>query len=78
MRFGMTMIQKQNSSWKLILTSWYKKVHGISLYGSSGKSTTSSGLLRFSKASFVASTEDVDGQDVDLDDPEFWESLLGS
>ena len=40
-------------------------------YGSYGKSTMSSGMRSFSKASFVASTEDGDGQDVDLDDTEF-------
>ena len=40
-------------------------------YDSSGQSTMSSGLGSFSKASFVASTEDGDGQDVDLDDTEF-------
>ena len=45
-------------------------------YGSSGKSTMSSGMGRFSKASFVASTEDGDGQDVYLDDPEFWEKSV--
>ena len=45
-------------------------------YGSSGQSTMSSGLGSFSKASFVVSTEDGDVQDVDLDDPDFWESLL--
>ena len=36
-----------------------------------------SGLGSFSKASFVASTEDGDGQDVDLDDPDFWEKAVG-
>ena len=41
-------------------------------YGSSGKSTMNSGMGSFIKASFVASTEYGDGQDVDLDDPEFW------
>ena len=41
-------------------------------YGSSGQSTMSSGLGSFSKASFVASNEYGDGQDVDLDDPKFW------
>ena len=45
-------------------------------YGSSGKSTMSSGMGRFSKASFVASNEDGDGQDVYLDDPEFWEKSV--
>ena len=40
-------------------------------YGSSGQSTMSSGLGSFSKASFVASTEDGDGQDVDHDDTDF-------
>ena len=32
----------------------------------------SSGLGSFSKASCVASTEDGDGQGVNLDDPDFW------
>ena len=41
-------------------------------YGSSGKSTMSSGMGSFSKASFVASYKDGDSQDVDLDDPNFW------
>ena len=40
-------------------------------YGRSGQSTMSSGLGRFSKSIFVASTEDGIGQDVDLDDPDF-------
>ena len=31
----------------------------------------------FSKASFVALTEYGDGQDVDLDDPDFWEKAVG-
>ena len=42
-------------------------------YGSFGKSTKRSGLGSFSKASFFASTEDGDGQDVDLDDTDLWE-----
>ena len=37
--------------------------------GSSMQSTMSSGLGSFSKASFFASTEDGDDQDVDLDYP---------
>ena len=36
-----------------------------------------SGLGSFSNASFVLSNEDGDGQDVDLDDPEFWENTVG-
>ena len=46
-------------------------------YGSSGQSTMIRGLGSFSKASFVASTEDGDGQGVDLDDPELWEKAVG-
>ena len=41
-------------------------------YGSSGQSTMSSGLGRFIKAIFVASTEYGNVQDVDLDDPDLW------
>ena len=46
-------------------------------YGSSGKSTMSSGLGRFSKASFVVSTKDGDGKDVELDDTDFWGEAVG-
>ena len=46
-------------------------------YGSSGKSTMSSGLGRFSKTSFFASTEYVDGQGIELDNPDFWEKAVG-
>jgi len=35
----------------------------------------SSGLANFSKASFV--TNDADGNDIDLDDPNFWEKAVG-
>ena len=42
-------------------------------YGSYGQSTMSSGLGSFSKASVVVSTGDGYVQDVDLDDPDFWE-----
>ena len=45
-------------------------------YVSSGKSTMSSGLGSFSKASFDASTKGGNGQDVDLDDPDFWEKAV--
>ena len=41
-------------------------------YGSSGQLTMSSVMGSFSKASSVASTEYVNSQDVDLDDPDFW------
>lgn len=44
-------------------------------YGST-TSTISSGLGSFSKASFVTSTEG-GGQDVDLDDPDFWKKAVG-
>ena len=46
-------------------------------YGSSGQSTMISGLGSFSKASIVASNEDGDGQDVDLDDPDFKKKAVG-
>ena len=46
-------------------------------YGSYGQSTTSSGLGNFSTAGFVSSTEDGSGQDVDLDNPDFWEKSVG-
>ena len=46
-------------------------------YGSPGQPTMSSGLGNFSKASFVAKTEYGDGQDVDLDDPDFWGNDVG-
>ena len=39
------------------------------------QNSLSSGLGSFSKASFVSS--DVDGKDVDLDDPEFWSKAVG-
>ena len=45
--------------------------------GSSMQSTMSSGLGSFSKASFFASTEDVDGQDVEPNGPDFWEKDVG-
>mmetsp|Transcript_46338 Transcript_46338/g.69924 ORF Transcript_46338/g.69924 Transcript_46338/m.69924 type:complete len:237 (+) Transcript_46338:1205-1915(+) len=44
-------------------------------YGNTSAGSISSGLGSFSKASFVASTDD--GQDVDLDDPDFWEKAVG-
>ena len=37
----------------------------------------SSALGSFSKASFVASTEDGDDQDSNLDDTDFWEKSVG-
>ena len=37
----------------------------------------SSGMGCFGKATFFASTEDGDGQDVDLDDTDFWEKAVG-
>jgi len=40
------------------------------------ESSISSGLGSFSKASFVADTED-GGKDVDLDDPDFWKKAVG-
>ena len=46
-------------------------------YGSCGKSTMSSGMGGFSRAIFAASTEDGDGQNVDLDDHDFWEKAVG-
>ena len=46
-------------------------------YGSYGKSNMSSGMGSFSKASFVVSTEDGYGQDVDLDDPDLQEKDVG-
>ena len=46
-------------------------------YGESATSSLSSGLGSFSKASFVASTGEGDGKDVDLDDPDFWAKAIG-
>ena len=46
-------------------------------YGSYGQSTMRSGLGRFSKSIFFASSEDGDGQDVELDYPKFWEKAVG-
>jgi len=46
-------------------------------YGETATSSLSSGLGSFSKASFVASTADGDGKDVDLDDPDFWAKAVG-
>lgn len=45
-------------------------------YGSSATSSLGSGLGSFSKASFVANTDD-GTKDVDLDDPEFWSKAVG-
>ena len=44
---------------------------------SSGYSTMSSGLVSFSKARSVASTEDDNGQDFELDDHDFCEEDVG-
>jgi len=46
-------------------------------YGESATTSLASGLGSFSKASFVASTGDGDGKDVDLDDPDFWSKAVG-
>lgn len=46
-------------------------------YGATATSSLSSGLGSFSKASFVASTGEGDGKDVDLDDPDFWSKAVG-
>ena len=46
-------------------------------YGEAATSSLSSGLGSFSKASFVASTGEGDGKDVDLDDPDFWSKAVG-
>ena len=46
------------------------------IYGSYGHSTMSSVMGSFSKASFVVSTEDDNGQDVYLGDPYFWEKAV--
>ena len=46
-------------------------------YGETATSSLSSGLGSFSKASFVASTGEGDGKDVDLDDPDFWAKAIG-
>eukprot|EP00571_Detonula_confervacea_P013933 CAMPEP_0172304572 /NCGR_PEP_ID=MMETSP1058-20130122/5968_1 /TAXON_ID=83371 /ORGANISM="Detonula confervacea, Strain CCMP 353" /LENGTH=2415 /DNA_ID=CAMNT_0013015859 /DNA_START=210 /DNA_END=7457 /DNA_ORIENTATION=+ len=46
-------------------------------YGDAATSSLSSGLGSFSKASFVASTGEGDGKDVDLDDPDFWSKAVG-
>lgn len=45
-------------------------------YGAGATSSLASGLGSFSKASFVANTED-GAKDVDLDDPEFWSKAVG-
>ncbi len=45
-------------------------------YGASATSSLGSGLGSFSKASFVANTDD-GTKDVDLDDPEFWSKAVG-
>ena len=45
-------------------------------YGVSATSSLSSGLGSFSKASFVANTDD-GTKDVDLDDPDFWSKAVG-
>ena len=45
-------------------------------YGASSTSSLGSGLGSFSKASFVANTDD-GAKDVDLDDPEFWSKAVG-
>jgi hypothetical protein len=45
-------------------------------YGASATSALGSGLGSFSKASFVANTDEGD-KDVDLDDPEFWQKSVG-
>lgn len=45
-------------------------------YGASATSSLGSGLGSFSKASFVANTNDGE-KDVDLDDPEFWSKAVG-
>jgi hypothetical protein len=45
-------------------------------YGDSATKSLGSGLGSFSKASFVANTED-GAKDVDLDDPDFWSKAVG-
>jgi hypothetical protein len=45
-------------------------------YGDSATSSLGSGLGSFSKASFVASTDEGE-KDVDLDDPDFWSKAIG-
>lgn len=45
-------------------------------YGESSSASLGSGLGSFSKASFVAKTDD-GAKDVDLDDPEFWAKAVG-
>ncbi|KAL7580211.1 hypothetical protein ACA910_012958 [Epithemia clementina (nom. ined.)] len=45
-------------------------------YGASATSSLGSGLGSFSKASFVADTDD-GAKDVDLDDPDFWSKAVG-
>ena len=45
-------------------------------YGDSATSSLGSGLGSFSKASFVATTDDGE-KDVDLDDPDFWSKAVG-
>jgi len=45
-------------------------------YGATSTSSLGNGLGSFSKASFVANTDDGE-KDVDLDDPEFWSKAIG-
>lgn len=45
-------------------------------YGASATSSLGGGLGSFSKASFVANTDD-GAKDVDLDDPDFWSKAVG-
>ena len=45
-------------------------------YGATATSALGTGLGSFSKASFVASTDD-GAKDVDLDDPDFWSKAVG-
>lgn len=45
-------------------------------YGAASTSSLGSGLGSFSKASFVAETDD-GAKDVDLDDPDFWSKAVG-
>ncbi|GKY90687.1 hypothetical protein MPSEU_000042100 [Mayamaea pseudoterrestris] len=46
------------------------------VYGDATSSSLGSGLGSFSKASFVASTDEGE-KDVDLDDPDFWSKAIG-
>jgi len=55
-----------------LLASSSKKV----TYGSTSTSSLGSGLGSFSKASFVANTDEGE-KDVDLDDPDFWSKAVG-